>query len=128
MATSKPLVLIVDNEPQMCDVLRRILEKEGYAIITAFNGEEALRLVREKKPDVILLDLVMPGIDGREVCQRIRKFSTTSRIIYLTAKATPANSSQSKELYREADAFIAKPATSKQILSKVSSVLQSADK
>ena len=124
MVASSPQVLVVDDEPRLCSALRRILEKEGYKVITAPDGETALRLTQEKKPDVILLDIVMPGTDGRDVCRRVREFSTTTKIIYFTATVEPMNPFKSKELRREADAFIAKPATSKQILSQVSRVLQ----
>ncbi len=123
MVTSSPLVLVVDDELHMCNVLRRILEKERYKVITALDGETALRLVKRKKPDVILLDLMMPGMDGREVCRRVREFSTATQIIYFTAKMEPIDLLKSRELRHEADAFVAKPATSKQILSAISSVL-----
>ncbi len=126
MVTSNPLVLVVDDELHLCNVLCRILEKEGYKVITAPDGETALQLTKEEKPDVILLDLLMPGIDGREVCRRVRQFSTVTRVIYFTAKVMPTDPLKMKELRREADAFIAKPATSQQILSKVSGVLQGA--
>ncbi len=126
MVTSSPLVLVVDDELHICNVLRRILKKEGYKVITAPDGETALQFTKEEKIDVILLDLMMPGIDGREVCRRVRQFSKTTQIIYFTAKVMPTDPSKLKELRREADAFITKPATSKQILSKVSGVLQSA--
>ena len=125
MATNNPLVLVVDDEPQMCNVIERILEKEGYKVITAPDGETALRLILEKKPDVILLDLEMPGINGREACRRIRELSTKTQIIYFTAKVEQ-DPTKLKELRNEADAFIAKPANSKQILSKVRAVLQGA--
>ena len=125
MATNNPLVLVVDDEPRMCDVLRRILKQVGYKVITAPDGETALRLIPEKNPDVLLLDLLMPGIDGREVCRRVRELSTKTQIIYFTAKVEP-DPAKLKELRSEADAFIAKPATSKQILSRVSRVLQGA--
>jgi two-component system alkaline phosphatase synthesis response regulator PhoP len=124
MVTGSHLVLVVDDELHMCNVLRRILEKEGYKVITAPDGETALRIIKEKKPDVILLDLMMPGIDGREVCRRVREFSTPTQIIYFTAKAEPIDPLKLKELRSEADAFITKPASSKQILSRVSRVLQ----
>ena len=124
MTAGSPLVLVVDDEFHMCNILRRILEKEGYRVITALDGETALKVTREKNPDVILLDLVMPGIDGREVCRRVREFSPATQIIYFTAKVEPVDPLQLKELRREADAFIAKPATSKQILSSVNGVLQ----
>ncbi len=126
MVTSDTLVLVVDDELYMCKVLHRILEKEGYEVITARDGETALRLIKKKEPNVILLDLMMPGIDGREVCRRVREFSPTTQIIYFTAKVELINPLKLKALRSEADAFINKPATSKQILSKVSSVLQSA--
>ncbi len=124
MATSNPLVLVVDDEPRMRDVIERILRREGYKVITAPDGETALRLTLEKKPAVLLLDLMIPGIDGREVCRRVRELSTKTQIIYFTAKVEQAPTTL-KELRSEADAFIAKPATSRQIVSTVSRVLQS---
>ena len=123
MTTKSPLVMVVDDEPHLCNILRRVLELEGYRAITAPDGEAALRLAEENKPDVILLDLVMPGINGREVCRRVREFSAETRIIYFTAKADPTDPVQFRELHREADGFIAKPATSKQILAKLNDVL-----
>ncbi len=125
MVKTNPLVLIVDDELHMCNVLRRILKKEGYMVITAPDDKTALQLTRESKPDVILLDLMMPGIDGREVCQRVREFSTKTQVIYFTAKVEP-DPLKLKELRSEADAFIVKPATSKQILSSVNRVLEGA--
>ncbi len=125
MVTGSPFVLVVDDEPLMCNILQRILTEAGYKVITASNGQAALKLAEAKKPDVILLDLVMPEMDGREVCRRVRETSTASRIIYLTGKAAPANPSELKELRREPDAFISKPATSRQVLSKVSGVMKS---
>jgi len=86
------------------------------------DGEVAVGLTEEEKPGVILLDIMMPGINAREVCRRVREFSTATQIIYFTAKVMLTD--PLKELHREADAFITKPATSKQILSKASGVLQ----
>ncbi len=123
MKSSDPLVLVVDDEPHMCNALRRILEKEGYRVRTALNGRTALDLIKEKKPDVILLDILMPGIDGREINRRVRELSPITKIIYFTAKVEPTDPSMLKELRSEVDAFIAKPATTKQILSKVSGML-----
>ena len=126
MVTNTPLVLVVDDEFYLCHALSRILEKEGYRVITAPDGETALKFTEEERPDVILLDLLMPGIGGREVCRRVRQFSTVTQIIYFTAKVMLTDPLEMKELRREADAFIAKPATSQQILSKVSGRLQGA--
>ena len=121
MTTRSPLVLIVDDEPHLRNGLRRILEKEGYEVTTASDGETALELAREKMPDIVVLDIMMPGMDGREVCQRIREITAEAQIIYLTARAEPSGPPQSKQLRNEADAFISKPATSKRIISTVNS-------
>jgi DNA-binding response OmpR family regulator len=125
MATRRPIILIVDDEPHLRTGLRRILNKEGYETMTAADGETALKLAEEKKPDIVLLDIIMPGMDGREVCRRLREVATEAQIIYLTAKAEPNGSLHAKYFRGEADAFIAKPATSKRILSKINSVLNS---
>lgn len=118
-------VLIVDDEVYMCNILHRILRKEGYKVQTAPDGKAALRLVEKIGPDLILLDLMMPGIDGREVCSIVRQLSEKTRIIYFTAKVE-SDPVKLKELRNEADAFITKPATSKQILSSVKKVFESA--
>jgi CheY-like chemotaxis protein len=126
MVKGNPLVLVVDDEAYLCNVLRRILEKEGYKVITAPDGEAALRYIKEKNPNIVLLDLMMPGVDGREVCRRTRELSPTIQIVYFTAKVELTEQAELKELRSEADAFIAKPATSKQILSKANRGLQGA--
>ena len=128
MVISNPLVLVVDDEHYMCNILRRILEKEGYKVITAPEGTTALKLTEENNPDVILLDLMMPGIDGREVCRRVRELFPAIQIIYFTAKVEPIDTLKLRELRSEADAFIAKPATSRKILSGISRVLQGVTK
>ncbi len=125
MAINNSLVLVVDDEPNICNVLRRILEREGYLVLTAPDGETALQLIKQHEPDVILLDLMMPGMDGREVCGRVRNFSPQTRIIYFTAKTNLSGTSKTRGLYSGADAFIAKPATSRRILSTVDSILNS---
>jgi len=115
-------VLVVDDEMPMCIVLKRILESAGYRVWTADNGTEALEIAGDIKPDVVLLDLMMPGMSGREICQRVRVTSPSSRVIYFTAKVE-SDLQKLKELRREADRLIAKPASSKTILTGVSSVL-----
>ena len=119
MAMKIPHILIVDDEPHLRNGLRRILEKEGYEVTTAPDGETALKLARDKKPDVVLLDIMMPGMDGREVCQRIREIDSEVQVVYITARAEPNDPVQLKQLRSEAAAFITKPATSKRIISTV---------
>lgn len=124
MASESAHVLVVDDEPNLCEAVRRILEKGGYRVTTTTDGQAALQIMQRVKPDVVLLDLMMPGLNGREVSQRIRESGTDTRIIYFTAKADASDPSKEKELYEGADGILVKPATSKQILLKVSSVLK----
>ena len=123
MAMKIPHILIVDDEPHLRNGLRRILEKEGYEVTTAPDGETALKLARDKKPEVVLLDIMMPGMDGREVCHKLREIASEAHIIYLTATAEPSGSLHVKYPRGEADAYIAKPATSKRILSRINNAL-----
>ena len=122
MNKSERKILVVDDEQHICSILSRILGNAGYQVITASDGKKALQLTKDKEPDLILLDLMMPGINGREVCHIVREFSPEIRIVYFTAKVE-SDPLLLKELRGEADAFITKPATSKQILSKINSLL-----
>ncbi len=115
-------ILVVDDETNMCSILRRILEKEGYTVNVAANGENAIVIAEKEKPHVVLLDLMMPGMNGREVCQVIRRISPETKIIYFTAKVE-SDIKKLKELKNEADTFLSKPATSNKILASVNSVL-----
>ncbi len=108
-------------------ILRRVLETGGYRVTTASSGKTALELIKEDRPDVVLLDFMMPGMNGREVCRRVRDIAPITRIIYFTGKVE-FDASQSKELHHEADAVISKPATSKKILSTIGKVLEDARK
>jgi CheY-like chemotaxis protein len=122
--TARPTsVLVVDDEPQMCNGLRRILESEGYVVVSATDGEMALELAADDHPDLVLLDLMMPGIGGREVCRQIREQLPDVRIVYFTARVELVDARYMKEIRREADGIIFKPATTRQILSKVTTVL-----
>ena len=125
MMTRRPIILIVDDEPHLRTGLRRILNEEGYETMIAADGETALELAEKKKPDIVLLDIMMPGMDGHEVCRRLREIAVEAKIIYLTAKAEPNGLLYEKSPGGEADAFIAKPATSKRIISKIESMLHS---
>jgi two-component system, OmpR family, response regulator VicR len=78
-------ILLVDDEPAILDVCRRYLEREGYSVVTAINGEEALQLWRENEFHVIILDLMMPYVDGWKVCEEIRQ-SDDIPVVFLTAK------------------------------------------
>ena len=118
-------VLVVDDEPYICLALRRILEREGYRVTTVDSGEAALEVVARDEPHVVLLDIMMPGMDGRETCRRIRATSAAAKVIYLTGKADAYGESTSKGLRAEADGLIPKPATKEQILQEIQQASQS---
>ncbi len=79
-------IMIVDDEESLIELVTAVLEQEGYEIITAMNGEEALEKLRTEKPDLILLDMMMPGMSGREICEKIRGDPKTKdlKIAFLT--------------------------------------------
>jgi len=79
-------IMIVDDELHMVELEKAILEAEGFKTITAMNGDEALKLLEKNKPDMVLLDMMMPGMSGREVCEKIRKNPKTKslKIIFVT--------------------------------------------
>lgn len=120
-ANSSPLILVVDNEPNLCGVVQRILEREGYRVVIAHDGNTAMELIHHSHPDMVVLDMLLPGIDNAEFCRRIREVSTC-RIVYFTARA---HFSSTRRLcsYKEADGFIGKPASIKRILSVVENTL-----
>jgi DNA-binding response OmpR family regulator len=77
--------MVVDDEVKECELLERFLERKGYDVITFYSGEKALEQVRYEEPDVILLDIKMPGMDGLEVLRNIREFSKDVGVIMVTA-------------------------------------------
>ncbi len=100
-------ILVVDDEVKACDLLKRFLEKKGYDVITANNGEDAIAKVKNEKPDVILLDIRMPGMEGTEVLKRIREFDKDIGIIMVTA--VKEEETGKKALKSGADEYITKP-------------------
>ena len=99
-------VLVVDDDKNICELLRLYLEKEGYGVILAHDGEEAVVKFNALKPDIILLDIMLPGIDGWQVCREIRKKSNVP-IIMITAKVETFDKVLGLEL--GADDYIVKP-------------------
>lgn len=88
--TNKQLILVVDDQPINIKLLQRKLEREGYEVLTAFNGQECLNIVAERKPDLILLDVMMPEMDGIETCEKLKENEDTETIpvIFITAKSS----------------------------------------
>ncbi len=114
-------VLVVDDEPRYLKLVRYNLEAAGYEVVTAASGEEALSLVAKKSPDLIVLDIRLPGIDGYEVCSKIREFSSVP-IIMLTAKGEEREKVQGLRL--GADDYITKPFGAEELVARVETVLR----
>jgi PleD family two-component response regulator len=116
-------ILVVDDEEHIRKILKFKLEKHGYYVITADNGEIALQMVRRENPDLIILDLMMPKMDGFEVCKRIRKNFQTAQIpvIMLTAKSDMID--KIKGLAGGANDYLVKPYSNDELLLRVKNVL-----
>jgi DNA-binding response OmpR family regulator len=116
-------VLVVDDDPVIVNLLQVNFEIEGYDVLAATGGEAGLALARSGHPDVIVLDVMMPGIDGFEVARRLRADETTTSIpiILLSAKAQAADIEAGRSV---ADAYVTKPFEPLQLLEQVASVLQ----
>ena len=117
----RPVILVVDDEPQILRVMRTGLPPRGYEVRTASGGKEALEEVRKEMPDLVILDLVMPGMSGLEVCQRVREF-TTIPIIILSAKGS--ESDKVAALDSGADDYVTKPFGMNELLARVRAVLR----
>jgi two-component system response regulator MtrA len=116
-------ILVVDDEPYALSILERLLKKEGYSVQLANCGSEALKSFPRFKPDLVLLDLMMPGMNGEEVCREIRKISWDTKVVYFSAKQFVDAHGNFSEPDCAPDGFIAKPASGKIILSTVRKVL-----
>lgn len=114
-------ILVVDDEKPISDIISFNLEKEGYKVITAFDGEEAITQFETAAPDLILLDLMLPKMDGLEVCRQIRKTSDLP-IIMLTAKDSEIDKVLGLEL--GADDYITKPFSNRELVARVKANLR----
>jgi len=117
-------VLVVDDEPKVCDLLRAYLERIGYAVACAGDGRAALTEIERRRPDLVLLDLNLPGMDGIEVCTTLRKTSDVP-IIMLTARDEEADRIVGLEL--GADDYVTKPFSPREVVARVKAVLRRRD-
>ena len=120
----KGTILIIDDEKDLIELVRYNLEKDGYDAISATDGQTGLEIAQRHKLDLIVLDLMMPGMDGLEVCRRLRTDPRTGRIplIMLTAKATEADRIVGLEL--GADDYITKPFSPRELVARVKAILR----
>jgi len=114
-------VLVVDDDVKTVDLVRIYLNRDGYRVLTAYDGVEALRLAREGHPDLIVLDLMLPGIDGLAVCRTLRQESDVP-IIMLTAKTTDQEKLAGLEM--GADDYVTKPFSPRELAARVRTVLR----
>ena len=114
-------ILVVDDEPEIVRVLRGYLEQANYTVLTAFSGPEALRRARTEGPDLILLDVMLPGMDGIDVCRTLRQSSDVP-IIMLTARVEETDRVLGLEL--GADDYVTKPFSPREVVARVRAVLR----
>ena len=119
-AVIKKRVLVVDDEAAICRIVGIGLKVLGYDVISSVSGKEGLRLVESEKPDVMLLDIFMPGMDGFEVLRKLRATSNLAVIVF-----SAHHSSREEALRLGANDFIPKPFTPEQIARKITDVLES---
>lgn len=115
-------ILVIDDDPAVTSVLRRGLSYEGYTVATADNGATGLAAARETPPDLVVLDVMMPGIDGLEVLRRLRTADTALPVLMLTGKDEPAD--QVRGLETGADDYLIKPFSFEVLLAHVRALLR----
>lgn len=121
---SKHKILVVDDEPDIVEVVRYNLVKEGFTVTTASTGEECLRLSRASQPDVLILDLMLPGVDGFDVCRLLKSDEGTKDIFILILSAKGEESDVVKGLEIGADDYLVKPFSPKVLAARVKSLLR----
>jgi DNA-binding response OmpR family regulator len=120
-AVAQGRVLVVDDETMVTEVVGRYLQHEGFEVDLAADGEEGLRLAREKQPDLVVLDLMLPKLDGLEVCRALRRDSDVP-VIMLTAKGEEMDRIVGLEL--GADDYVVKPFSPRELLARIKAVLR----
>jgi DNA-binding response OmpR family regulator len=117
-------VLVVEDDPPVAEVVGRYLEREGFSVSTVGDGQAALDAVVSDPPDLVVLDLMLPGLDGREVCRRVRALAPVP-IVIVTARGDEADRIIGLDL--GADDYIAKPFSAKELVARVRAVLRRAE-
>lgn len=117
-------VLVIEDEKNIAELIRYNLEREGFQVVVAQNGEEGLRVIEQHRPDLVLLDLLLPRLDGLEVCRRLRQHEATrlTPIIILTAKASEADKVSGLEL--GADDYVTKPFSPRELIARIRAALR----
>jgi len=118
----KKTILVIDDEPHITLGLKDALEFEGFRVVTASNGKDGALLARQEHPHAILLDLMLPDINGYQVCEDVRRFDAFVPIIMLTAKSQEAD--KIRGLDAGADDYVTKPFSSRELLARINAVIR----
>jgi two-component system, OmpR family, alkaline phosphatase synthesis response regulator PhoP len=118
-------ILIVEDDPSSRRLLEYILKKADYEVISASNGLQGLRKARDEKPDMVILDIMLPGIDGYEVCDRLRSEEETANLPIMMLSSKVREIDKETGLKIGADDYLSKPAPPSVILQKVKAILES---
>ena len=121
MAAPKRRVLVIEDDRKTADIVGMYLQRDGYDVVTAFDGLQGLKLSRDEKPDLIVLDLLLPGMSGPELCRTVRRESDVP-IIMLTALTTEQDKLQGLDL--GADDYVTKPFSPRELAARVRAVLR----
>lgn len=115
--------MVVDDEPEIHTVLGKLLSKEGYAIKSAYGGEEAYKAVEAERPDLIILDIMMPRVSGIEVCNKLKSDPATKDILILIVSARDAQDDRIEGLTHGADDYVSKPFHLRSLVRKIEHML-----
>ncbi len=121
MAADGARILVVDDEKKIAGLVKAYLEKEGYQVVVAYDGETALELFRQEPPDLVVLDIMLPGLDGLEFCRRVR-LDSRAPIIMLSARAEEIDRVVGLEV--GADDYVTKPFSPRELVARVRAVLR----
>lgn len=118
-------IMVVDDEPAIVKVVTMMLEREGHEVTSAYSGEEALEKLKMEKPDLVLLDIMMPGLDGWETCRRIKEGQDTKDIIVAMLTVLDMDDSKKKSFqFSKADAHMTKPMNKDKIVGTIEWLLK----
>ena len=118
------LALVVDDEPDVLEGLQKCLSRAGYEVKTAINGQEALQRIQEKRPSFIILDILLPDINGFEICQRLKEAPETKDITIILSTARHVDRNEPWLIGTHADGYLEKPYTPEDLLETVKKVVR----
>ena len=121
--SQKPVLLVIDDELGILDTLRILLKGEGYEVITALDGEQGLEKAREEKPDLVVLDIMMPKLDGYETCRMLKSDERTRNIPVILLSAKGRNIDQKVGFEVGADDYIVKPFSPRKLVERINTIL-----